>query len=70
MKEEVDEIRILANWMYSHRRQTETIYWSPEQSSADFSHRIVRFLEVLGLDEGESREGLSVGEDIPARIAS
>lgn len=35
LRQEVDEVRLLAHWLYTHRTRTHSIRWSPEQPIDD-----------------------------------
>ncbi len=57
MRSEIDEIRILADWMYAHRHDTETVNWSTELPLGDFAQKIVKRLagrvEAIKLDDDQ-----------------
>ena len=40
MKEEIDEIRILANWIHANRRRATALTWSSHLGSGEFTEQI------------------------------
>ncbi len=47
LKQEVDEVRILAHWLYVHRDSTTSIQWHPDQALEDLVEQV---LAVAGGD--------------------
>ena len=44
-KQEVDEVRLLAHWLYLHRDSTLPVRWSPDRAVDDFLDEILRQIE-------------------------
>jgi len=44
-KQEVDEVRLLAHWLYLHRDSTWPVRWTPERTLDDFLGEILRQVE-------------------------
>ncbi len=47
MREEIDEVRILANWIFSNRRNTTTLHWSATMHGSEFAGEIVEAVAAL-----------------------
>lgn len=61
MKQEIDEIRVLAHWMYVHRDSTAQIGWQPGRDIDDLLAEVLRVVDTApaveaDLDEGEEEE--------------
>lgn len=67
-KPEVDEIRILLTWMYAHRTSTETVYWSADKSTADFSAEIVSQLRPIAKQQRFPISDQSASEGLSRRV--
>ena len=44
-KQEVDEVRLLAHWLYLHRDSTLPVRWTPNRDVDDFLEEILRQVE-------------------------
>lgn len=55
LKQEVDEIRILAHWMYVHRDSTTRVAWNPSEPIDDLLHRVLAVVRA-GVAEGGGAE--------------
>jgi DNA polymerase-3 subunit epsilon len=46
-KRDVDEIRLLAHWMYRHRDTLQSVRWTPGESAPAFTRRVCNALAAL-----------------------
>ena len=44
-KQEVDEVRLLAHWLYLHRDSTAPIQWTPDRTPDDLLRAVLRHIE-------------------------
>ncbi len=58
MREEIDEIRILANWIHANRRRAASVNWNTHLSAAEFARKIQSAIrEQMGTQSvGETTE--------------
>ncbi len=53
MREEIDEVRILANWVHGNRRRTDTVHWQPGILADEFVSAILDRIAEHAESEGE-----------------
>ncbi len=68
MRSEIDEIRILANWMYAHRHDTETVSWTTGLVPGQFAQRVVK--RLVGSVEAAKADEHQLELDYQSRLAS
>ncbi len=51
LKQEVDEVRLLAHWMYVHRRSARPVRWHPGRTLDDFVDEVLQKVEAPLLQE-------------------
>ena len=54
MREEIDEIRILANWIYANRNKIEALHWTSSSDPACFADSVVSAVERVLKPTAES----------------
>ncbi len=51
MREEIDEIRILANWLYATRKRSDIIRWNPDLSAERLAEEVLKKIREGGRGE-------------------